>query len=138
MPDSPVATLSSTKWSKDHWRLLDSILQSWKPENQSSPSSSDSSGPNSGEGSRSEQPRKRRNSTRVISKLLGKRVSSQGESMRFEQWHLEAVDEFRGVVPGWEEKVVAMRVFACLVGEERRALGLVGSSAQDDWREETK
>jgi hypothetical protein len=48
------------------------------------------------------------------------------------------VDEFRGVVPGWEEKVVAMRVFACLVGEERRALGLVGSSAQDDWREETK
>ncbi|PMD26215.1 hypothetical protein NA56DRAFT_618094 [Hyaloscypha hepaticicola] len=133
MPDSPVAPLSSTKWSKDHWRLLDSILQSWKPENQSSPSSSDSSGPNSGEGSRSEQPRKRRNSTRVISKLLGKKVSSQGESMRFEQWHLEAVDEFRGVVPGWEEKVVAMRVFACLVGEERRALGLVGSSAQDDW-----
>ena len=138
MPDSPVAPLSSTKWSKDHWRLLDSILQSWKPENQSSPSSSDSFGPNSGEGSRSEQPRKRRNSTRVISKLLGKKVSSQGESMRFEQWHLEAVDEFRGVVPGWEEKVVAMRVFACLVGEERRALGLVGSSAQDDWREETK
>jgi serine/arginine repetitive matrix protein 2 len=138
MPDSPVAPLSSTKWSKDHWRLLDSILQSWKPENQSSPSSSDSSGPSSGEGSRSEQPRKRRNSTRVISKLLGKKVSSQGESMRFEQWHLEAVDEFRGVVSGWEEKVVAMRVFACLVGEERRALGLVGSSAQDDWRDETK
>lgn len=138
MPDSPVAPLSSIKWSKDHWRLLDSILQSWKPENQSSPSSSDSSGNNSGEGSRSEQPRKRRNSTRVISKLLGKKVSSQGESMRFEQWHLEAVDEFRGFVPGWEEKVVAMRVFACLVGEERRALGWVGSSTQDDWRVEAK
>jgi serine/arginine repetitive matrix protein 2 len=135
IPDSPVtAPLSSTKWSKDHWRLLDSILQSWKPENQSPPSSSDSSG----EGSRSEQPRKRRNSTRVISKLLGKKVSSQGESMRFEQWHLEAVDEFRGCVPGWEEKVVAMRVFALIVGEERRALGLVGSSSQDDWRDETR
>jgi hypothetical protein len=68
----------------------------------------------------------------VISKLLGKNVSSQGEKMRFEQWHLEAVDEFRGVVPGWEEKVIAMRVFALIVGEGRRALGLVGSSTQDD------
>jgi serine/arginine repetitive matrix protein 2 len=139
IPDSPVTVpLSSTKWSKDHWRLLDSIVQSWKPENQSSPSSSDSSDSNPGEGSRSEQPRKRRNSTRVISKLLGKKVSSQGESMRFEQWHLEAVDEFRGCIPGWEEKVVAMRVFALIVGEERRALGLVGSSSQDDWRDETR
>ncbi|KAH8763441.1 hypothetical protein BGZ57DRAFT_768761, partial [Hyaloscypha finlandica] len=139
IPDSPVtAPLSSTKWSKDHWLLLDSILQSWKPENQSSPSSSNSSDSNPGEGSRSEQPRKRRNSTRVISKLLGKKVSSQGESMRFEQWHLEAVDEFRGCVPGWEEKVVAMRVFALIVGEERRALGLVGSSSQDDWRDESR
>ena len=136
IPESPVtAPLSSTKWSKDHWCVLDSILQSWKPENQSSPSSSVSSGANSGEGSRSEQPRKRRNSTRVISKLLGKKVSAQGESMRFEQWHLEAVDEFRGCVPGWEEKVVATRVFALIVGEERRALGLVGSSTEDDWRE---
>jgi hypothetical protein len=74
----------------------------------------------------------------VISKLLGKKVTSQGESMRFEQWHLEAVDEFRGWVPGWEEKVIAMRVFALIVGEERRASGLVPSSTQDDWREETK
>lgn len=140
IPSSPVtAPLSATKWSKDHWRLLDSILQSWKPENQASPSSSDSSASNSEEGgSRSEQPRKRRNSTRVISKLLGKNVSSQGEKMRFEQWHLEAVDEFRGCVPGWEEKVIAMRVFALIVGEERRALGLVGSSTQDDWHDETK
>jgi serine/arginine repetitive matrix protein 2 len=127
MPDSPVtAPLSSTKWSKGHWRLLDSILQSWKPENQSSLSCSGSSGANAEGGSRSEQPRKRRNSTRVISKLLGKKVSSQGESMRFEQWHLEAVDEFRGYVPGWEEKIIAMRVFALIVGEERRAWGYAG------------
>lgn len=140
IPSSPVtAPLSATKWSKDHWHLLDSILQSWKPENQALSSSSDSSASNSEEGgSRSEQPKKRRNSTRVISKLLGKNVSSQGEKMRFEQWHLEAVDEFRGYVPGWEEKVIAMRVFALIVGEERRALGLVGSSTQDDWRDKTK
>ncbi|TVY52808.1 hypothetical protein LCER1_G005715 [Lachnellula cervina] len=44
--------------------------------------------------------RKKRNSTRV--------------------WHLEAVDEFRGNVDGWEEKGVAMRVFALLIGEGKR------------------
>ncbi|KAF8863990.1 hypothetical protein BDZ45DRAFT_568363, partial [Acephala macrosclerotiorum] len=107
IPSSPPnALLSSTTWSKEHWKLLDSILQSWKPENQNS----------------SPLERKRRNSTRVISKLLGKTVSSQGEKLRLEQWHLEVVDEFRGHVPGWEEKVVAMRVFSLVVGEEKRAL----------------
>lgn len=48
-----------------------------------------------------------------------------GEKMRLEQWHLEAVDEFRGEVPGWDEKVVAKRVFALIVGEERRRKGLI-------------
>ena len=43
--------------------------------------------------------------------------------MIFEQWHLEAVDEFRGMVAGWKEDVVAMRVFALIVGEERRSRG---------------
>jgi hypothetical protein len=57
---------------------------------------------------------------------LGKKVFSQGEEMRLKQWHLEVVDEFRGVVPGWEEKAIAMRVFACIVGEEQRKTGLVG------------
>ena len=49
-------------------------------------------------------------------------MSSGGDKMSLEQWHLEAVDEFRGVVAGWEEKQVAMRVFALLVGEEKRAV----------------
>lgn len=103
-PSPITAPLSSTTWSKEHWLLLGSILQNWKP-------SSSSSG----------EVRRRRNSTRVISRLLGKNVSSDGAKMRLEQWHLEAVDEFRGVVPGWQEKVIAMRVFALVVGEERRA-----------------
>jgi serine/arginine repetitive matrix protein 2 len=112
LPSSPTAErLSSTAWSKDHWVLLDSILQAWKPEN----NGGSEDGPKGG----------RRNSTRVISRLLGKKVFSQGEEMRLKQWHLEVVDEFRGMVPGWEEKVVAMRVFACIVGEERRK-GLIG------------
>jgi len=61
--------------------------------------------------------------------LLGKNVSADGEKMKLEQWHLEVVDEFRGLVPGWEEAIVAKRVFALIVGEERRAMGLVGSMA---------
>ena len=48
-----------------------------------------------------------------------------GEEMRLKQWHLEVVDEFRGMVPGWEEKVIAMRVFACIVGEEQRKRAVV-------------
>lgn len=100
----PAIPLSATKWSRDHWFLLDTILQSWKPENQSPET-------------------RRRNSIRVISKLLGKKVRAQGEKLRLEQWHLEVVDEFRGKVAGWEEGVVARRVFALLVGEERRGLG---------------
>ena len=56
----------------------------------------------------------------MISKLLGRTVRSDGDCMVMEQWHLEVVDEFRGRVPGWEEKVIAMRVFALIVGGRRR------------------
>ncbi|KUJ15329.1 uncharacterized protein LY89DRAFT_648582 [Mollisia scopiformis] len=121
MPSSPTtAPLSSTTWSKDHWKLLDSILQQWKPENQNSSPLSDGSG---------SKEKRRRNSTRVISRLLGKTVSSQGEKLRLEQWHLEVVDDFRGYVPGWEEKAVAMRVFSLVIGEEKRALRAAAQSA---------
>jgi serine/arginine repetitive matrix protein 2 len=114
MPSSPSNPLSSTTWSKDHWRVLDTILQQWKPENQNfSPLSSDGS---------AGKEKRRRNSTRVISKLLGKTVVSKGQKLVLEQWHLEVVDEFRGTVPGWEEKAVAMRVFSLLIGEEKRVL----------------
>ncbi|KAM3070984.1 hypothetical protein ACMFMG_009891 [Clarireedia jacksonii] len=119
--------LSPTIWTRDHWLLLDAIVKSWRPENQDE----------DGEGGKYG----RRNSTRVISRLLGKWVSLRNangngkvktedgvvgrERMRLEQWHLEAVDEFRGEVPGWDENVVAKRVFALIVGEERRRKGLV-------------
>ncbi|KAK0103655.1 hypothetical protein ONS95_005668 [Cadophora gregata] len=117
-PESPMEEpLSASTWSKDHWRLLDTIVQSWKPENNVSPFSSDD---------KESSALRRRNSTRVISRLLGKNVFSGDQKMKLEQWHLEAVDEFRGCVPGWQEKVIAMRLFALLVGEERRAKGLVG------------
>ncbi|PBP19412.1 hypothetical protein BUE80_DR009806 [Diplocarpon rosae] len=120
----PSVALSPRTWSKDHWRLLDTILQTWKPDNTSSPALSDE---------KENSARYRRNSTRVISRLLGKNVTSGDQKMRFEQWHLEAVDEFRGCVPGWQESVIAMRVFALLVGEEKRALGLVGGGKEGNY-----
>ena len=52
--------------------------------------------------------------------------------MRLQQWHLEVVDEFRGIVPGWQEKAIAMRLFACIVGEERRKAGLIGRRGGSD------
>lgn len=108
MPSSPPQqTLSSTTWSRDHWLFLDDIVHSWKPENQ-------------------EEETRRRNSTRVLSKLLGKTVRSGEKTLKLEQWHLEAVDEFRESVPGWKEDTIAMRVFALIIGERDRAMGLVG------------
>lgn len=114
VPPSPEQTLSATEWSRKHWLLLESILQAHQAEEEALRS-----------GKAGKEGRRRRNSTRVISRLLGKKVSSQGEEMFFEQWHLEVVDEFRGIVPGWEEKTIAMRVFALIVGAERRRLGLI-------------
>lgn len=137
--------LSPTHWTRDHWLLLDSILQTWKPENQNQEAADFEANPTASSNSKYG----RRNSTRVISGLLGKivnlkdkgvgvgeggvRIFENGnkegkeignEKMRLEQWHLEAVDEFRGEVPGWDEAVVAKRVFALLVGEERRRKGV--------------
>ena len=97
---------------------LDSILQAWKPEHN--------------DGSEDGPKGRRRNSTRVISRLLGRRVFSEGEEMRLKQWHLEVVDEFRGVVPGWEEKDIAMRVFALIVGGEHRRKRLAGREKVDE------
>lgn len=56
--------------------------------------------------------------------------------MVLEQWHLEVVDEFREEVPGWEEEVIVKRVFALLIGEERRRLGLVRKKRKDAKGEE--
>jgi hypothetical protein len=67
-----------------------------------------------------------KNATRP--RLLGKQVIAQGETMVLEQWHLDVVDAFAAEVGGgsvWDERVLAKRVFALLVGEERRRKGLV-------------
>lgn len=60
--------------------------------------------------------------------LLGKEVSAQGERILLEAWHLEIVDVFRDEVGPdqcWDEKTLAKRLFALIVGEERRRRGIV-------------
>ena len=117
---SPEQQLSVTEWGKEHWKLLEAIMISHQPS--SSPSSTSSHLPTSTETTN----KKRRNSTRVISKLLGRRITSQGMEMRFQQWHLEAVDEFREKVGGWQEKDVAEKLFGLIVAAERRRLRALG------------
>ncbi|KAK4132982.1 hypothetical protein BT67DRAFT_435244 [Trichocladium antarcticum] len=115
---NPPPPLSPTHWSRPHWLRLDELLQARKqgalhfqrhlsrhniPNNNS-----------------------RRRQTRQ--QLVGKLVTSQGEAMPLEGWHLDVAEAFRAEVGGqgvWDEAQIAKRVFALLVGEERRRRGLV-------------
>lgn len=107
--DSP---LSQTRWSRDHWLYLDDL---WK-EYQDSPL---------------EFPLRHSNAVMVSpgkrpsSRLLGKVVFNQGESVELQQMHLDIVDAFKNDVGGWNEESLAKRLFALVVGAERRRLGLV-------------
>lgn len=104
--------LSQTRWTRRHWVLLDELLQAHRHS------------PLEFELRHSDalmtSPRRRPSSA-----LLGKQVTSQGESLLLAQWHLDVVDAFKKQVGGWPEDVLAKRLFALIVGEERRRLGLV-------------
>ncbi|KAL2205365.1 hypothetical protein CC79DRAFT_1335893 [Sarocladium strictum] len=94
--------LSQTVWTRQHWLLLDELLQLRRQ------------GPFHGDYEHSAR----------SEKLLGKTVRSQGEAMKLERWHLDCVDAFRMEVgDGWDEGVLAKRLFALMLGEERRARG---------------
>ncbi|KAL1860584.1 hypothetical protein Daus18300_009074 [Diaporthe australafricana] len=107
--DSP---LSQTKWSKRHWLLMDELLQAYR------------GNPLDFQLRHSDavmaSPKKRASNS-----LLGKMVTSQGERMALEQWHLDIVDAFKREVGGWPEDALAKRLFSVIVGEERRRVGLV-------------
>ncbi|KAJ0124983.1 hypothetical protein J7T55_006326 [Diaporthe amygdali] len=104
--------LSQTKWSKRHWLLMDGLLQAYRG------NALDFQLRHSGAVMAS--PKKRASSS-----LLGKMVTSQGEKMALEQWHLDIVDAFKKEVGGWPEDALAKRLFSLIVGEERRKAGLV-------------
>ncbi|KAK4237632.1 hypothetical protein C8A03DRAFT_15833 [Achaetomium macrosporum] len=121
---TPASSLSPTHWTRAHWLRLDELLQARKR----------GILPFQLEASRRRARSSSRNSTSIAHSnsssrhLLGKIVTSQGETMVLEQWHLDVVDAFRNEFPdgrGWDEATLAKRVFALLVGEERRRLGLV-------------
>jgi hypothetical protein len=57
--------------------------------------------------------------------LVGKTLEAQGEKMKMEEWHVDVVEAFRSEVGGWCAEDLARRLFAAMVGEERRKKGLV-------------
>lgn len=88
--------LSLTIWTRQHWLLLDGFLQ------------------------RRRQAPFKVSYERKADKYLGKTVKSHGEAMTLERWHLDCVDAFRAVVGGWDEGALVKRLFALIVGEEKR------------------
>jgi len=60
---------------------------------------------------------------RYSDQYLGKTVASQGESMTLERWHLDCVDAFKAQVGGWDEAALVKRLFALILGEEKRSRG---------------
>ncbi|KAF4970927.1 hypothetical protein FSARC_2123 [Fusarium sarcochroum] len=88
--------LSQTNWTRDHWLLLDDLLQQ-----------------------RRRGPYKL-HFERYSDKYFGKTVKSQGEAMTLERWHLDCVDAFKAQVGGWDEAALAKRLFALILGEQRR------------------
>lgn len=88
--------LSQTTWTRQHWLLLDNIIRHRR------------------EGEfQFDFPRR-------ADKYLGKTVKGNGEAIVLERWHLECVDAFNDIVGGWNEGVLAKRVFSLIMAAERR------------------
>lgn len=95
--------LSQKHWGKDHWRLLDTLIQLRRR------------GPFPFDLEKAGYVRRERG-------LLGRVAAAGGQSMEIERWHVDVVDAFRAEVGGWDEGVLAKRVFALVVGEGRRGM----------------
>ncbi|KAH6847905.1 hypothetical protein B0I37DRAFT_153888 [Chaetomium sp. MPI-CAGE-AT-0009] len=110
--------LSPTKWTRVHWLRLDELLQARKR------------GPRPLQLALARSSNRPASSLPPVRQLLGKQVVAQGERMEIQAWHLDVVEGFLGELGGdvgWGGTQIAKRVFALLVGEERRRLGLVPS-----------
>ncbi|KAJ3560146.1 hypothetical protein NPX13_g9408 [Xylaria arbuscula] len=96
--------LSQTEWTRQHWCRLDEILQLRRRDHlrfqQTCPL----------------PPRDKRNS----SAILGNEIFSEDSQLILETWHLEIVEAFKLEVGGWDEVVLAKRLFALIIGEEQR------------------
>ncbi|RKU47347.1 hypothetical protein DL546_005114 [Coniochaeta pulveracea] len=115
----PPVHLSPTTWTKAHWERLDALVQQRRR-----------TGALNFQLAHPLPKIRNRDQRNRSGRLVGRQVVAQGETMTLEQWHLDVVDAFAaelGGYPGvggegcvWDEKVLAKRVFALLVGEERR------------------
>lgn len=122
-PMFPKSSLSQTTWTRAHWIRLDEFLQlrrrdprAFQQQQQqrlASPLLHDDPD--------------RRSSPGRLRALVGKEVTAQGERVLLEPWHLEVVEAFRRDVGGWDEEALAKRLFALIVGEERRDAAKAGA-----------
>ncbi|TRX89131.1 hypothetical protein FHL15_009944 [Xylaria flabelliformis] len=96
--------LSQTTWSRQHWYRLDEMLQLRRRD------------PLRFQQLCTLPPRDRRRSAA----LLGKEVAAQDARLILEPWHLDIVEAFKLEVGGWDERALAKRVFALIIGEEKR------------------
>lgn len=94
--------LSRQIWSKNHWILLETLLQLRRK------------GPYPFDIQASGYARR-------SAGLLGRVASGDGKTMEIEAWHLDVVDAFRAEVGGWDEGVLAKRLFALVAGEGGKA-----------------
>ncbi|KAI1388929.1 uncharacterized protein F4822DRAFT_262472 [Hypoxylon trugodes] len=104
--------LSQTEWTRAHWVRLDELLQICRQNPRAF---------------KRRVPLPPRSERRSLTTLLGKEVStpSHPESLILDRGHLDIIDAFKLEVGGWEEHDLARRLFALMVGEERRRLGKV-------------
>lgn len=121
------AGLSSVAWSRAHWIRLDELLQLRKKDSMQFQMLFPSIAP-------SKHP------------LTGLEVATQDAKLVLEDWHLEVVEAFRSELVGgprplsengvsqtiWDAKNLSKRLFALMVGEERRRSGTyVGSRLEN-------
>ncbi|KAI0885359.1 uncharacterized protein GGS22DRAFT_200267 [Annulohypoxylon maeteangense] len=100
-----MSSLSQTEWTRNHWLRLDEMLHLRRRD------------PLAFQQRIPLPPRTHRKS---FATLLGKEIRAQGECVPLEPWHLEVVEAFKLEVGGWDERSLAKRVFALIVGEQRR------------------
>ncbi|KAI1155344.1 hypothetical protein F4825DRAFT_71312 [Nemania diffusa] len=103
-PTAPIVGLSQTAWSRQHWCRLDELIQLRRRD------------PLRFQQACALPPRDKRRSTA----LLGKEVLAQDARLVLEPWHLDVVEAFKLKVGGWDERVLAKRVFALVIGGEKR------------------
>ncbi|KAI0200577.1 hypothetical protein F4808DRAFT_460687 [Astrocystis sublimbata] len=118
-PQTKAPPLSQTTWTTQHWARLDEILYLRR----SDPKRFQQSFPRA-----LSLPRSRRRSTPLLGKEVT--VAAQDARMILEEWHLDVVEAFSSEVEGWDEKGLAKRVFALVVGEERRRAVAAAAAAR--------